>query len=200
MVSDQLNKYINAGYWKAQYMPLSSGQCLARIAARLFLKLSSPRIQVGHVHLGALSGGLVKDGTSVMSSPGRGVEMQRDSHLGATGVSDSVKTQFVGHVSNLLFGKSGLSDDLHGPVGAILVPLLILVVALAGPVVESLAESSLENLHDAVSVSMVVNTRSLARVPHQKQKVGLVVDVVNAVSGVTSRRLFQSVLLPLLFD
>ncbi|AOW07005.1 uncharacterized protein YALI1_F15367g [Yarrowia lipolytica] len=162
---------------------------LAGVATSLLLQLASPRVQVGHVHLGALAGVLVEDGTAVFGSPGRGVKMQRDSHLGFAGVFDSMQADFVGHVGHLLLGSNRLLDDLHGALDTFL-----------GPLVESLHQVALEDLHDAVGVGVVMDARALSGVPNQQKQVGLVVDVVHSVSGVSSSGFFQSKVLPLGLD
>lgn len=167
----------------------SVARILTGITAGLLLQLSSPRVKVGHVHLGALTGVLVKDGTAILGGPGRSVEMQRDGDLGFAGVLDSMQTNLVGHVGHLLFGSNRLLDDLHGTLDTLL-----------GPLVESLDEISLEDLHDAMGVGVVMDARALSGVPHQQQKVGLVVDVVHSVSGVSSSGLFESKVLPLGLD
>lgn len=80
----------------------------------------------------------------------------------AAGVGHSVDSKVIGHVGNRILFVDLLRYDLHG----------LVLIFLAGVLVSSLRQVPSENLHQAMSVAVVVDGASLARRPDE-HKLGL---------------------------
>lgn len=70
-------------------------------------------------------------------------------------VDDAMKTEFICHVGDLVLIVRLLRDDLHGAAG----------FTLSGKLIARLSEVALENLHEAVSITVVVDWATLSRRP-----------------------------------
>ena len=98
----------------------------------------------------------------------RGVQVQRDGSLSTKRIGNGMETQLVMHIGNGISLEEGLLLDGHG-LG--LLSFIITVIAaqtgvgaailcddLVGPVVESLLQLSVKDLHEAVRAGMVMDS------------------------------------------
>lgn len=74
-------------------------------------------------------------------------------------VGDAVKAKLVCHVCDLVLIVRLLRDDLHGAAG----------FTLGGKLIARLSEVALENLHEAVSIAVVVDWATFSRRPDEHE-------------------------------
>ena len=93
----------------------------------------------------------------------RGVEMERHRACVRVRVGHAVESELVGHVGHVALVQGGFLAHVHGGAVAVRGRLLL------GPVIECFHQLALQNLHDTMRVSMVMDQGALAGVPHQNE-------------------------------
>ena len=120
----------------------------------------------------------------------RQLTMQRHGRLCRVGVEDSVKADLVRDVGNLIRMVDGFFLDLQRMDRS--VPRFRLLV-------DGLSQVAFENLHDTVSVGVIVNQTAFAGIPDDKDQVCFAVDIIDNIPCISSALICMSVTLPVLY-